>query len=215
LRVSTGSQDLNSQRLAILDYAHREHLHIDDFVEVTVSSRKTLKERGIEGLCAGLQAGDLFVVSELSRLGRSVGQIIQIVDDLAKHRIHFVAIKENIQLKGQQDIQGKVMVTLFGLFAEIERDLISERTREGLAAAKAKGHPPGRPKGSLGASRLDGKEAEIRILLGKQVSKASIAKIMDVSRSTLLHFIRSRALLKSITGIHRIGNAISDPSQKS
>ena len=89
------------------------------------------------------------------------------------------------------------MVTLFGLFAEIERDLISERTREGLAAARAKGHLPGRPKGAHGQSRLDGKEAEIRVLLGKQVSKASIAKIMDVSRSTLLHFIRSRALGKT------------------
>ena len=197
LRVSTGGQDLDSQRLAILDYAHRYHLHIDDFVEVTVSSRKTLKERGIEGLCAGMQAGDLMVVSELSRLGRSVGQSIQIVDDLVKNQIRFVAIKKNIQLNDQQDIQSKVMVTMFGLFAEIERDLISERTREGLAAAKAKGNLPGRPKGSLGQSRLDGKEAEIRILLGKQVSKASIAKIMDVSRSTLLHFIRSRVLVKA------------------
>ena len=144
-----------------------------------------------------MQAGDLIVVSELSRLGRGVGQIIQIVDDLVKNQIRFVAIKENIQLNGQQDIQGKVMVTMFGLFAEIERDLIAERTREGLAAAKAKGNLPGRPKGSLGQSRLDGKEAEIRILLGKQVSKASIAKIMAVSRSTLLHFIRSRVSVKA------------------
>jgi DNA invertase Pin-like site-specific DNA recombinase len=124
-----------------------------------------------------MQAGDLLLVSELSRLGRSVGQIIQIVDDLVKNQIRLVAIKEDIRLDGRQDIQSKVMVTLFGLFAEIERDLISERTREGLAAAKAKGHPAGRPKGSLGQSRLDGREAEIKMLLGKQVSKASIAKI--------------------------------------
>ena len=197
LRVSTGGQDLDSQRLAILDYAHRHRLHVDDFVEVTVSSRKTLKARGLDGLCAGMQAGDLLLVSELSRLGRSVGQIIQIVDDLVKNQIRLVAIKEDIRLDGRQDIQSKVMVTLFGLFAEIERDLISERTREGLAAAKAKGHLAGRPKGSLGQSRLDGREAEIKMLLGKQVSKASIAKIMDVSRSTLLHFIRSRALVKA------------------
>ena len=141
---------------------------------------------------------DLMLVSELSRLGRSVGQIIQVVDSLVKNHIRFVAIKENIQLNGQQqDIQSKVMVTMFGLFAEIERDLISERTREGLAAARAKGNLPGRPKGSHGRSRLDGKEAEIRVLIGKQVSKTSIAKIMDVSRSTVLHFIRSRALGKT------------------
>ena len=144
LRVSTGGQDLDSQRLAILDYAHRHRLHVDDFMEVTVSSRKTLKERGVDGLCAGMHAGDLLLVSELSRLGRSVGQIIQIVDDLVKNQIRLVAIKEDIRLDGRQDIQSKVMVTLFGLFAEIERDLISERTREGLAAAKAKGHLAGR-----------------------------------------------------------------------
>ena len=92
-------------------------------------------------------------------------------------------------------MQTKVMVTLVGLFAEIERDLISERTREGLAAAKAKGRLAGRPKGALGVSKLDGKEAEIRLLLAKKVSnKASIAKIMEVSRTALHHFIKTRQL---------------------
>ena len=194
LRVSTGGQELSNQRLAILDYAQNHHLHIDRFLEIQVSSRKSLKERGIDGLFAGMQAGDLLLVSELSRLGRSVGQVIQIVDELIKHQIKFVAIKENIHLDGKQDIQSKVMVTMFGLFAEIERDLISERTCEGLAAARAKGKVLGRPKGSHGPSRLDGKEAEIQMLLSKKVSKASIAKILDVSRSALLHFISSREL---------------------
>ena len=141
-----------------------------------------------------MEAGDLLLVSEISRLGRSVGQIIQIVDDLIKYKINFIAIKENIRLNGKQDIQSKVMVTMFGLFAEIERDLISERTREGLVAARAKGKVLGRPKGSHGKSILDGKEAEIKALLSKKVPKASVAKILEVSRSTLLHFIRSREL---------------------
>ena len=85
-------------------------------------------------------------------------------------------------------------IALFGLFAEIERDLISERTKEGLAAARARGRLLGRPKGSLGPSKLDGKEAEIQLLLGKKVSKASIAKIVGVSRTALHHFIRTRKL---------------------
>ena len=152
----------------------------------------SLKNR--EGPVAGMQAGDLLLVSELSRLGRSVGQVIQIVDELIKHQIKFIAIKENIHLDGKQDIQSKLMVTMFGLFAEIERDLISERTCEGLAAARAKGRVLGRPKGSHGISRLDGKEDEIQMLLAKKVSKASIAKILDVSRSALLYFISSRGL---------------------
>lgn len=194
LRISTGGQELNNQKLAILDYAQRHQLQISQFLEVQMSSRKSLKERGIEGLFAGMQAGDLLLVSELSRLGRSVGQVIQIVDDLIKNKIKFIAIKENIHLDGKQDIQSKVTITLFGLFAEIERDLISERTCEGLAAARAKGRILGRPKGSRGPSKLDGKEGEIQMLLEKKVSKASIAKILDVSRSALLYFISSRQL---------------------
>jgi DNA invertase Pin-like site-specific DNA recombinase len=194
LRISTGGQELNNQRLAILDYAHKHRVQIDEFLEVQVSSRKSLKERGIEGLFAGMSSGDLMLVSELSRLGRSVGQVIQIVDELVKNQIRFIAIKENIHLDGKQDIQSKVMVTMFSLFAEIERDLISERTKEGLIAARAKGRILGRPKGSHGSSRLDGKETEIQMLLGKKVSKTSIAKILDVSRSALLYFISSRQL---------------------
>ena len=100
----------------------------------------------------------------------------------------------NIQLNGTQDIQTKVLVTMLSLFAEIERDLIAERTKEGLAAARAKGRLPGRPKGVLGTSKLTGREAEIQTFLTKTVSKAAIAKILGVSRSTLHHFIQSRRL---------------------
>ena len=105
-----------------------------------------------------------------------------------------MAIKEGIRLDGRQDLQTKVMVTLFGLFAEIERELISLRTKEALAAARAAGKRLGRPSGRPGHSKLDGKEADIRRLLGLRVSKASIAKITGVDRSTLYHFIRSRHL---------------------
>ena len=194
LRISTTGQELENQRLAILDYAQHNHFQIDHFIEVRASSRKSLKKRGLDSLFAGMQAGDLLLVSELSRLGRSVGQIIQLVDELIKNKIKFIAIKESIYLDGKQDIQSKVMVTMFGLFAEIERELISKRTCEGLAAARAKGKVLGRPKGSHGPSKLDGKEDEIKMLLSKKVSKASIAKILDVSRSTLLYFISSREL---------------------
>src|SRR5258708_14194502 len=116
------------------------------------------------------------------------------VDELVKRKIRFTAIKESIHFEGKQDLQTKVMVALFGLFAEVERDLISERTREGLASARAKGRLLGRPKGVLGKSRLDGKEEEIRHLLQKQVSTASIAKIVGVTRPTFHLFIKTRRL---------------------
>ncbi len=94
----------------------------------------------------------------------------------------------------------KAMIALFGLFVEIERDLISRRTKEGLLAAKASGKKLGRPMGSLGKSKLDGKEAEIRLLLEKDVSKESIAKILDVSRSGLIHFMESRGIPRTRPG---------------
>lgn len=194
LRVSTNRQDLDNQRLTILNYAHKQGLNIDDFVEIQVSSGKSMKERRLDYLLEQLNEEDTLVVSELSRLGRSLGQIIQIVDAIIKRKNRFIAVKENIILNGRQDMRTKVMIALFGLFAEIERDLISERTKEALAVAKAKGKLLGRRKGSLGKSRLDGKEEEIKSLLSKRIPKSSIAKIMEVSRTALHWFIKSRNL---------------------
>jgi DNA invertase Pin-like site-specific DNA recombinase len=194
LRVSTGSQDLANQKMAVLDYARLQRFTVDRFVEAQVSSRKTPAQRGIEDLLGTLAEGDRLIVSELSRLGRSLGQVIRIVDELVKRKVRFVAIKEAVRFEGKQDMPTKVMIALFGLFAEVERDLISQRTKEGLAAARAKGRLLGRPKGALGKSKLDGKEEEVRMLLEKTVSKASIAKIVGVSRTALHHFIRTRKL---------------------
>src|SRR3954469_11612551 len=199
LRVSTGSQDLATQKLAVLDYARQNRLAVDRFVEAQASSRKGRDERRIDELLGGLEPGGRLIVSELSRLGRSLGQVIQIVDELVKRKVRFTAIKEAIRFEGKQDMQTKVMVALFGLFAEVERDLISERTKEGLAAARAQGRLLGRPKGSLGPSKLNGKEGEIRMLLEKEVSKSSIAKIMDVSTTNLRHFIRTRKLAPEVS----------------
>ena len=148
LRVSTGTQDLANQKLAILEYARRKKFPINEFVEVQISSRKKPHQRGIDGMLERLAPGDRLIVSELSRLGRSLGQVIHIVDELVKRKIRFTAIKESIHFEGKQDLQTKVMVALFGLFAEVGRDLISERTREGLASARAKGRLLGGPKGA-------------------------------------------------------------------
>ena len=195
VRVSKDSQDVKNQRLAILEFAQQEKLETTEFIELNVSSRRSPKERQIDRLMAQLEPGDTLVVSELSRMGRSVGEIITTVDALVKQHIRFIAIKEGIHLDGQPDLQSKVMVTLFGLFAEIERELISMRTKEGLAAARASGKRLGRPKGRLGQSKLNGKEEEIQRLLSLQVSKSSIAKITGVDRSTLYHFIQTRQLV--------------------
>jgi DNA invertase Pin-like site-specific DNA recombinase len=195
VRVSKDSQDVSNQRLAILEFAQQTQLMLSEFMELSVSSRRSPKERQIDLLLTKLEAGDTLVVSEVSRMGRSVGEIITVIDALVKQQVRFLAIKEGIRLEGKQTLQSKVMVTLFSLFADIERELISLRTKEGLAAAQAAGKRLGRPKGRLGRSKLNGKEDEIRKLLDLQVSKASIAKITGVDRSTLYHFMRSRHLM--------------------
>jgi DNA invertase Pin-like site-specific DNA recombinase len=197
LRVSKDTQEVTHQRLAILEFARRERLAVDEFLEVNASSRRSLKERKVDLLLARLAPGDILIVSELSRFGRSVGDIITTVDTLVKRQIQLLAIKEGIRLNGAQDLQTRVMVTLFGLFADIERELISLRTKEALAAARAAGKRLGRPRGTRGRSKLDGREQEIKRLLALKISKASIAKITGVDRATLYHFMRSRELYQS------------------
>ncbi len=206
LRVSKDEQDTQNQRLAILEFARKEKIHVDRFISTTVSSRKSTQERKIDQLLRELETKDTLIVSELSRMGRSVGEIITTLDTLVGRNIHFLSVKEGIRLGSQADLQTKVLVTMFlrevlpptrrALFADIERELISMRTKEGLAAARAKGKKLGRPKGRKGKSRLDGRESEICLLLTKNVSNASIAKITEVDRSTLYHFIQSRGIQK-------------------
>ena len=188
LRISTGKQDLKNQRLELHEYARKNGLKIDEFIEVEISSRKTPEARKIDVLLKKLNAGDLLLVSELSRLGRSVGQVIQIVDELIKEQVGFVAVKENIRLNGKHNIQSKTMVTLFGLFAEIERDLISERTKQGLIAARAKGKQLGRPRGS-GKSKLDKFKPEIAALLKNGSTKTFIAKRYGTSISNFYKWL--------------------------
>jgi DNA invertase Pin-like site-specific DNA recombinase len=202
LRVSKDSQDVTHQRLAVLEFTRHDTREIDDFMELRVSSRRSPKERQLDVLLTRLEPGDTLIVSELSRMGRSVGEIMTIVDTLVKQHIQVVAIQEGIRLEGRQDLQTKVMVTLFGLFAESERELISRRTKKALAAARAAGKRLGSPPGRRGHSKLDGKEADIRRLWGLRVSKASIAKITGVDRSTLYHFMRSRHVSQDDVG-HR------------
>jgi DNA invertase Pin-like site-specific DNA recombinase len=196
LRVSTSDQDADNQRLEILEYAHRNKISIDDFISINISSRADTKTRRIDELMNLLNAGDTLIVAEISRLGRSVGQVATMVDQLNQNKIKFIAIKENIKLNGdgKKDIQTTVMVSMFSLFAEVERQLISERTKAGLAAARAKGKLLGRPKGSLGKTKLDGKEEFIKYELKYGVAKSAIARKLDVSRGSLVNFVYTRGL---------------------
>jgi DNA invertase Pin-like site-specific DNA recombinase len=194
LRVSKDTQDTKNQRLALGEFARAERLEVDAFLELQASSRRCTTLRKVALFLARLGPGDTLVVSELSRLGRSVGEIIPLIETLGTHHIRVFALKEGLRLTGAHDLQTTVSVTLLGLCAEIERTLLALRTKEALAAAKAAGKALGRPRGARGKSQLAGKKGESKTLLAWRVSKASIATITGVDRATLYHFLRSRGL---------------------
>lgn len=193
VRVSTDDQDYRNQRFEILNYCDKEGLRVDKWLELEMSTQRSSKERRIDELMTELNPDDRLVVSELSRLGRSTGEVIQLVKQLATQKIEFIAIKQSLRINSQNDqnMTSKVMVTIFSLLAELERDLISQRTKMALARAKAAGKKLGRPKGP-GKSKLDGKKGEIQKLLDKGVTRANIAKILDVSWRTLDQFIKQK-----------------------
>lgn len=196
IRVSTDRQDLDNQRHEILEYCNAHRMNVDEFIAIEISSRKTLKQRRIEELLAKISGEDTLIVSEMSRLGRSTAEVIAIVNELVKRRIRLIVIKQALDIKGGHDIQSKVMVTLLSLFAELERDIISQRTRDALASKRAKGIRLGRPPGSLGKSKLDSRQVEIVNLLDKKVSMAAIARVCGVSRDTVSNFVKNRLSLK-------------------
>ena len=194
LRVSTNHQDLQSQKYEILNYCQKNDFKIDQFIETATSSRKNLNERQITLLNDSAQPKDRIIVSELSRLGRSTAEVLNIINTLVNRDIEIHCIKQNLRITKEGDIQSKVIVTMFSLFAELERDLISQRTKRALEARRAAGQKLGRPKGALGKSKLDGKEVIISEFIDKKVSIAFISKILEVSRGTVNNFIKSRGL---------------------
>ena len=190
IRVSTGGQTVENQRLAIYEAGYRP----DQWFEINASSRKSMEKRRISELLELVGPDDKIVVSELSRLSRSIGQTIMLIDAIQKTGVQLHCLKENIKLYGgKRDIQSKVMTTMFALFAEIERDLISERTKEGIERARKAGSKIGRPKG-LGKSKLDPHRSKIEEWIEKGLSKTAMAKLLDVNYTTIDHYIKTRNL---------------------
>ncbi len=194
IRVSSDKQTVENQRFEINNFCEREHLHIDGWIEETISGTKAYNKRQLGLLLKKVQKDDLIICAELSRLGRSLFMIMEILSLCMKKECKVWTIKDNYRLG--DDIQSKVLAFAFGLSAEIERNLISQRTKEALARKKAEGVVLGRPKGrktSPQKHKLHGKEVLIDELLKQDVSKRQIAKICKVDRNTLARFLKQQA----------------------
>lgn len=202
LRASTDKQDLSHQKLELLEYARKNKMNISDFIEIQISSRKTTKQRRIDELMDMLKEADTLVVTELSRLGRSTAEVIDLINALVTRGVRVVVIKQNLDIQ-KHDMHSKIMITLLSLFAELERDLISLRTKEALYAKKAQGITLGKPKGTIQKSKFDKDIDKIKELLGYELSIRKIAKFLGyTSHIALSTYIKKRNLASASINTH-------------
>ncbi len=193
IRVSSDKQTVENQRFEINNFCAKENIAIDGWIEETISGMKAYDKRQLGKLLNKVEKDDLIICAELSRLGRNLFMIMEILNICMTKECRVWTIKDNYRLG--DDIQSKVLAFAFGLSAEIERNLISQRTKEALARKKAEGVVLGRPKGRKSAPekhKLFGKKRLIQELLAVPVSKRKIAKICKVDRNTLARFIKEQ-----------------------
>jgi DNA invertase Pin-like site-specific DNA recombinase len=188
IRVSTEKQTVENQKFEINQFCMDNQLTIDKWIEETISGTKKIEDRKLGRLIKKMKRSYILVCSELSRLGRNLLMIMSILNECMNREIQVWTIKDRYRLGN--DINSKVLAFAFGLSAEIERNLISQRTKEALARKKAEGMTLGRPKGSKSKmKKLSGKETEIQRLLSRPMSKSAIARRLGVHRLTLLRFL--------------------------
>lgn len=191
IRVSTDRQTVENQRFEINQFCEKQVLVVDKWIEETISGAKDVQERKLGKLLKRMKKDDILICSELSRLGRNLLMIMGILNECMNRDIQVWTIKDNYRLGS--DINSKVLAFAFGLSAEIERNLISQRTKEALARKKAEGVILGRPKGRKSdKTKLTGQEKKIKELLDKRVSYSAIGRILGVHRLTVSSFVKER-----------------------
>jgi DNA invertase Pin-like site-specific DNA recombinase len=190
IRVSTDKQTVENQRYEINQFCERQETVVNKWIEETISGSKSIEERALGKLMRKMKKGDILICSELSRLGRNLLMIMGILNECMNRDIQVWTIKDNYRLGS--DINSKVLAFAFGLSAEIERNLISQRTKEALARKRAEGVILGRPKGRKSSkTKLTGQEAKIQELLNKKVSYSAIGRILGVHRLTVSSFVNT------------------------
>lgn len=194
IRVSSDKQTVENQRFEINNFAKANGIIIDGWIEETISGTKNYDKRELGRLLKKVKKDDLIICAELSRLGRNLFMIMEILHICMNKECRVWTIKDNYRLG--DDIQSKVLAFAFGLSAEIERNLISQRTKEALARKRSEGIVLGRPRGRKSSHvKLTGKEATIQELLNQGLPQTKIASIFKVDRMTVAKFIKDNELL--------------------
>ena len=190
IRVSKDKQTVDNQRFEIEKFCKKNNIVIEQWIEETISGKQSPEKRLLGSLLAKVKTNDLIICSELSRLGRDLFMIMTILNHLTLNGVKIWTVKGNYRLDGT--IQAKILAFGFSLAAEIERELISQRTKEALARKRSEGVILGRPQGRKSTFlKLTGHETEIQELLAKNVSKNAIAHIFKVDRKTVISFIET------------------------
>jgi DNA invertase Pin-like site-specific DNA recombinase len=196
IRVSSDKQTLKSQKHKILEYAYNSNIKIDKFFEVEVSSKKAKKDRLIDELFEELNSGDILLVTELSRLGRNMLEILNLIEELNSKKVNLIFINQP-ELSTANNALSKLLYSIYGYFAETEREVISERTKQGLAIAKAKGKLLGRQKGQLVKSKYDPYKDKIEELYKLGLSVQRIVSYIGIgTQPSLSNYIKSRKILR-------------------
>ena len=193
IRVSTDKQTVENQRFEINHFCDKQQIVVNKWIEETISGAKNVDDRKLGKLLKKMKKGDVLICSELSRLGRYLLMIMGVLNECMNRDIQVWTIKDNYRLGS--DINSKVLAFAFGLSAEIERNLISQRTKEALARKRAEGVILGRPKGSKSSkTKLTGQEKKIKEFLDKKVSYSAIGRILGVHRLTVSNFVKEKVI---------------------
>ncbi len=211
IRVSSDKQDLQKQEHLLFKYAQQHNLRIDDFINIEISSRKGTKERRIDELLNRLKKSDILLVAELSRLGRNMFEVINIINQLSEQGVEVIFVRQpELSTAGPHR---KLLLAIYSYFAEAEREFISIRTKQGLAAARASGKKLGRPKGSRDKERiLDPYREQIGEYLQLGLSLSRIRTILNpqlkrpISYPSYRYFVRQDADLLALWNAQR-GNS--------